>query len=103
MSGGEIMRQPKRQSGFILSLLLTLLLNLEWTIPAWICLVLHFIVGLSLWYFVAALGLWVLIIFTKSLILRLLNKAGNYKDPPKDNKNPYSAKAYKGGSHNEEN
>lgn len=97
------MRQPKKQSRFILSLLLTLLFNLEWTIPAWICLALHFIVGLSLWYFAAALGLWVLIIFTKSLILRLLNKAGNYKDPPKENKNPYSAKAYKGGSHNEEN
>ena len=103
MSGGEIMRQPKRQSGFVLSVLLTLLFNLEWTIPAWICLALHFIIGLSLWYFVIALGLWVLLIVTKSLILRLLNKAGNIKDPPKENKNPYSAKEYKGGSNNEEN
>ena len=98
------MRQPEKQSGFILSLLLTLLFNLEWTIPAWICLALHFIVGLSLWYFAIALGLWALMIVVKSLILRLLNKAGNIKDLPKENKNPYSSGGYKkGGSNNEEN
>lgn len=97
------MRQPKKQSGFLLSVLLTLLFNLEWTIPAWILLALHFICGLSLWYSATAFGLWVLLIAAKSLILRLLNKAGNYKDPPKENKNPYSAKSYKGGSINEEN
>ena len=104
MSGGEIMRQLKRQSGFVLSVLLTLLFNLEWTIPAWIFLALHFVCGLSLWCFYISLGLWVLMIMGKSILLRLLNKAGQYKDPPKENKNPYSSGGYKkGGSNNEEN
>ncbi len=98
------MRQPKKQSGFLLSVLLTLIFNLEWTIPAWILLALHFICGLSLWYSAVALSLWIVGIVLKSLLLRLLNKAGNYKDPPKENKNPYSSKGYKkGGSNYEEN
>ena len=94
------MRQPKRQSGFLLSLLLTLLFNLEWTIPAWILLALHFVCGLSVWYFATALGLWVLMIVGKSVLLRLLNTAGQYKDPPKENKNPYSSKGYKSNKEN---
>lgn len=98
------MRQPEKQRGFVLSILLTLIFNLEWTIPAWILLALHFICGLSLWYFAAALGLWSLTIVLKSVLLRILNRAGQYKDPPKENKNPYSSKGYKKGDvRNDEN
>ena len=82
-------------NGFFSALLINLIFDLEWTIPAWIFLALHFICGLSLWCFYISLGLWVLMIMGKSILLRLLNKAGHYKDPPKENKNPYSSTGYK--------
>ena len=44
-----MMRRHSGGGGFWLCLLLNLLLNLEWSIPAWICLALHFWLGLSLW------------------------------------------------------
>lgn len=104
MSGGEIMRQPKRQSGFLLSLLLTLLFNLEWTIPAWIFLALHFWKGISILWFICSILLWILFVMLKLFVFGSLTRAGNYKDPPKENKNPYSSGGYKkGGNNNEEN
>ena len=78
--------------GFFLSLALSLLFNMEWTVPAWILLTLHFITGLSLWWFAAAILIWFVIIFLRVCLLISLTKAGNYKDPPKENKNPYSVR-----------
>lgn len=86
------MRQPKRKSGFALSLLLSLLFNLEWTVPAWIFLGLHFWKGVSLWWFVISIVLWVMFILLRVVAFGSLARAGNYKDPPKENKNPYSRK-----------
>ena len=104
MSGGEIMRQPKRQSGFVLSLLLTLLFNLEWTIPAWIFLALHFWKGISILWFICSMLLWIAFVMLKLLVFGSLTRAGNYKDLPKENKNPYSSGGYKKGeSNNKEN
>ncbi len=89
-SGGESMRMPKRKNGFALSLLLSLLFNLEWTVPAWIFLGLHFWKGLSLWWFVISIILWVVFVTLRVVVFGSLARAGNYKDPPKENKNPYS-------------
>ena len=52
-----MIRRTKRSGGFWLSLLLNMLLNLEWTIPAWILLALHFVFDWSIWWFVLALAL----------------------------------------------
>ena len=98
------MRRPKRQGGFLLSLLLTLLFNLEWTIPAWIFLALHFWKGISILWFICSILLWMLFVMLKLFVFGSLTRAGNYKDPPKVNKNPYSSKGYtKGEIKNEEN
>lgn len=52
------MKRPGIDGSFLLCLLLNMALNLHWTIPAWILLACHFAFGISLWWFVGALGLW---------------------------------------------
>ena len=89
------MRRTQRSGGFWLCLLFNMLLNLEWTIPAWILLVLHFWLDWSIWWFVLALGLWVLNILFWMKLMGWAADCGNEKDPPKENKNPYSVKQNK--------
>ena len=89
------MRRTTRTGGFLLCLLLNLLLNLEWSIPAWILLALHHWLELSIWWFVGGLALWVLRILFGMWFLRWTARCGAVKDPPKENKNPYSKKHIK--------
>ena len=76
--------------GFLLSLLLNMVFNLEWTVPAWILLAMHFILGWHIKWFFIALAAWLAVILIKMLLLRSLNRIGNERDPIKENKNPYS-------------
>ena len=92
-----MMRRHSGGGGFWLCLLLNLLLNLEWSIPAWICLALHFWLGLSLWWFAGALALWVGRILLGMWFVGWAARCGAEKDPPKENKNPYSVKGKDGG------
>ena len=87
-----MMRRTGRSGSFWLCLVLNLLLNLEWSIPAWILLGLHFWLGLSLWWFAAALLLWILSIQAGMWFMGWAADVGNRPDPPKENKNPYSVK-----------
>ena len=89
------MRKSEKKSGFLLSLLLSLMFNLEWTVPAWIFLGLHFWKGISVWWFVISIILWGMFIIFRVVVFGSLTRAGNFKDPPKENKNPYSQKEYK--------
>ena len=82
----------KKGRGFIFSILLSLVFNLEWTVPAWIFLALHFWKGISLWWFGGSIILWIVFVLLKSFVFGSLTRAGNYKDPQKENKNPYSKK-----------
>lgn len=86
------MRRTNRSGSFWLCLLLNMLLNLEWTIPAWILLALHFLFGWSIWWFVLALGLWVLNILLWMKLIGWAGACSREKDLPKENKNPYSVK-----------
>lgn len=52
------MKRPGVDGSFLICLLLNMVLNLAWTIPAWILLACHFIFGISIWWFVGALALW---------------------------------------------
>ena len=90
-----MLKVKKKNSGFLLSLLISLVFNLEWTVPAWIFFGLHFWKGISLWWFVGSMILWAVFVLLKGLFFGSLTRAGNYKDPPKENKNPYSSKEYK--------
>lgn len=85
------MRTTRRFSNFFLCLLFNLFLNFEWTIPAWILLALHFILGWSIWWFWLAIGLWLLDIL---IWMSFIRWAGSCRtdDPTKENKNPYSVK-----------
>ena len=86
------MRSTRRNGSFFLCLLINLLLNLEWSIPAWVFLGLHIWLGISIWWFVGGLVFWILSILTGMWLMSWAAACGNEKDPPKENKNPYSQK-----------
>lgn len=86
------MRRTRYDGGFWLCLILNLLLNLEWSIPAWICLALHFWLKISIFWFIGALALWILGILLWMRLIGWAAAAGNVPDPPKANKNPYSVR-----------
>ena len=79
-------------SSFFLCLLFNLLLNLEWSIPAWILLALHYWLGLSIRWFWGGLAFWVLSILADMWLVGWAAKCGEQKDLPKENKNPYSVR-----------
>ncbi len=86
------MRKTKRNGNFLLCLVFNMLLNLEWTIPAWILLALHYILGWSIWWFWLALGIWLLNILLWMTLMGWAARCANTPDSPKENKNPYSVK-----------
>ena len=81
-----------RSGGFFVSFLINLLLNLQWSIPAWILLGLYLWLDISIWWFIGGLAFWALRILLGMWFIRLMARWGNHKDPPKENKNPYSKK-----------
>lgn len=84
------MRRTKRKGNFFLCLLINILLNLEGSIPAWILLILHFCIGISILWFWLALALWIIYLLVWMKIIGWAGKCSR-PDPPKENKNPYSA------------
>ena len=89
------MRKKKRfrsNGGFFIALGFNLIFNLEWTIPAWIFLTLHFALNISKWWFIGAMIIWVSIIALYTAFLCWVSRASNTPEIKKENKNPYSAK-----------
>lgn len=84
------MRRTQRDGSFLFCLLINILLNLEGLIPAGILLILHFLLGWSIWWVVFALGLWILGLILWMLVIGWASRCGNTPDLPKENKNPYS-------------
>jgi len=93
------MRRLRVDGNFWLALLLNLVFHWEGSIPAWICLLLHFLIGLSIKWFWIALGLWLLgMVLWMMLVGKFYSWAaqcGSTPDRPKENKNPYSVGAKK--------
>lgn len=89
-----LMKFVKKNSGVLLSFVINLLFNAEWAIPAVILFVLHFVFDISLWWAFGALCFWIALVFFRTLLLFVLNKAGNMPEPYRENKNPYSNKGY---------
>ena len=87
-------------SNFFLALILNLVFNIEWVIPAVLLLILHFTVDLPLFWFWIALGLWLGGIL---LITLVIGWAGKCSQPPapKENKNPYSKQSFPMGKDND--
>ncbi len=86
------MRRTKRAGSFFFCLLINLILNLEWAIPGIILLVLHYWLGISIWFSVVAFVLWIAVMIAWMLVMGWARKCGDTPDPPKENKNPYSSK-----------
>ena len=83
------MRRSKRVGNFFLVLLFNMVLNIEWSIPAWILLALHYFLGWRILWFWIALGLWILNIVLWMEFLGFASDCSNEK-PYRENKNPYS-------------
>ena len=89
------MKNRPKGNGFFSALLINLIFDLEWTIPAWILLAVYFIFKISIWWFVGALILWIIGVAIKTAVFSWLIHVGNIPDPPQKNKNPYSSTGYK--------
>lgn len=90
-----MMRSTKRSGGFLLCLLVNLILNWEWSIPAWVLLALHFWLDISLWWFVGGLAFWVACILSGMWLMGWAARVGSEPTPHRENKNPYSVKGDK--------
>lgn len=87
-------KQLRDNGGFFIALGFNLIFNLEWTIPAWLLLALHFIFDISLWWFAGAMLIWLSITALYTIFLCWVSKVSNTPEIKKENKNPYSAKKY---------
>ena len=87
------MKRVEHTGGFWLCLLLNLLLNWQWSIPGWVLLGLHLWLRIPVWWAVGGFALWILRILLGMWLYRWAARCGAEKDPPKENKNPYSKKS----------
>ena len=87
---------------FLFYFLLSLILHWEWSIPAWILLICHFVFGISIWWFVGAFVLYVVFVRLYVHFIGGMIRLGNADEAPKDNKNPYSHGYYKNSSKKED-
>ena len=94
-----MMRNMRVGGSFFLSLLINMFLHFEGSVPTWILLVLHFVIGLSIQWFWSALGVWFGGLMLWMLIVGRFcswaSRCGSTADRPKENKNPYSVGAKK--------
>ncbi len=86
------MKKTDKDLGIILAIIINLVLNLEWSIPAWIALILYFTIHIPIYIFWALLLIWILWIVLTTIFLGYITKLGNERDMEKENKNPYSNK-----------
>ena len=84
--------EKKEHGGFFLCLLWHMLLFFPGTVPAWVLLVLHFTIGLSLVWFWTALSVWFLTVLIRTLLVLFARYGGEHRIPSPENKNPYSQK-----------
>lgn len=89
------MKHFRCDGGFILCLFLNLFFNLEFSIPAWIALVLYFIFHISIWWFIGLIIIWISYVFIVTCFLSWVSSCGNDKPKVQENKNPYSNREYK--------
>ena len=83
----------------LLSVLLSLLFHWYWSVPAWILLALHFIIGIPIWWFVAALAAWIIGVIVFMRVVGWLTYMGNKKEQENKNKNPYSVNNERSADH----
>ncbi len=87
------MKRVEHTGGFWLCLLLNLLLNWQWSIPGWILLGLHLWLQIPVWWVVGGFALWLARVLFGMWFIGWAARCSAEKDPPKENKNPYSRKS----------
>lgn len=97
----EVLMRARRCGGFVFSLLVSLLFSLEGFVPALILVVLHFILGWSLWWAALAAAVWIAIVALRVAFISWVARCGNTPAPPQENKNPYSVRKTEFGKRSE--
>ena len=87
------MKQKRESGGFFLCFGINLLMHSWWLAVGLLLLGLHYWAGWPLWLNWVAGGIWVLHSLLVTLFISWGRSAGAVKDPPRENKNPYSAKS----------
>lgn len=88
-------RRKRDVGGTIFGLLIFLFFRIDsWlcSLPAWVTLILHFVIDLPIWWFWATLGVWIFAGVVRYLVIVFARWGGNSEEPSKENKNPYSKK-----------
>lgn len=88
------MRMTKHIGNFFITFLFNLLINLHWSLPAWVLLVLHYTSDWRILWFWIAIGVWLLSIFLWMGFIKFAANSSAEKQY-RENKNPYSATADK--------
>ena len=79
---------------FLSGLFLTLIWRLSFwmlSLPAWVTLILHFVIGLPIVWFWITLAVWLVSGILQYLMILFARRCAAEKDVEKENKNPYSA------------
>ena len=80
------MRKGNKAGSLLLGYLVNIVFTFHWSIPAWILLALHFILGISIWWFVAALAAWLVGIILFMTVIGWASKC-TVPVPERENKN----------------
>ena len=62
------------------------------SVPMWLTLILHFTIGLSWWWFIGTLIVWLLAGVVRYGAIRFARWGASEEPPERENKNPYSNK-----------
>ncbi len=84
------MRKVSAGGSFFLCFVMNVFLTFRWSVPALILLALHFILGISVWWFIGAVAVWFIRILIGMALIGWASRC-SVPDKPKENKNPYSA------------
>lgn len=79
-----------KSNGRLLSVLFIIFDSICMLIPTVLLLVLHFTLGISIWWFVGLLTVWIISVILGSFILNWASSCSNEEKPYRENKNRYS-------------
>ncbi|MBR6801158.1 MAG: hypothetical protein IKM61_05370 [Eubacteriaceae bacterium] len=88
------MRRTNEEGSFISRLVKNLGLNMMWSVPGWLFLLMHFMGEWPLGLSITSFGLWILAVMVDMKGFSFEGFRIVRKDPEKENKNPYSKSGY---------
>ena len=89
------MESKRRFSDYALCYVSSMALHLHWMLPAVLLLAAHFVFGISVFWSLGALFLFLLVILFRTLVIGWASGCRQTPYQHKENRNPYSAGPYK--------